>query len=117
MFPFSKTVIKKPGCPSQTFDNFAISNSTFNRNESIGRNQFLSARQAFCAAYQRFFERLRYHSDIVVKTNGMSTQIFGEYGHVMDILKAEIGKSFEQPYGAFVLKVINADLNHVDGSR
>ncbi|GAB1418040.1 MAG: hypothetical protein H3C41_06290 [Bacteroidales bacterium] len=71
----------------------------------------------FVPPIKDFLERLRYHSDIVVKTNGMSTQIFGEYGHVMDILKAEIGKSFEQPYGAFVLKVINADLNHVDGSR
>ncbi len=64
-----------------------------------------------------FIERLNLHQGIVVKTNGMSTQIFGEYDLVMDILRAEIAKSFEQPYSAFVFKIINADLNHADDSQ
>jgi len=64
-----------------------------------------------------FISRLNDVSDLVVKTNGMSTQVFGDYDLVMQTLTREIKKSFELPHSIFVLKVINADLNHVDGSR
>ena len=40
----------------------------------------------------------------------MSTQVFGEYFEVMEILTKEIHKSFELPHSVFIMKVINADL-------
>lgn len=60
-----------------------------------------------------FIERLNEHQQINVKTNGMSTQVFGEYLEVMSILTNEIQKSFELPHSVFILKIINADLNIV----
>jgi hypothetical protein len=35
----------------------------------------------------------------------------------MLILSAEIKKSFDLPHSVFILKIVNADLNHKDGSR
>jgi uncharacterized protein YqgV (UPF0045/DUF77 family) len=58
-----------------------------------------------------FIERLNGHEKLVVKTNTMSTQVFGEYNEVMKALTDEIYKSFELPHSIFVLKIINADLN------
>ena len=60
-----------------------------------------------------FIDRLNGHSEITVQTNGMSTQVFGEYFDVMDILTREMHNAFELPHSVFVLKVINADLNIV----
>lgn len=64
-----------------------------------------------------FIRRLNEVSGLVVKTNGMSTQVFGEYDLVMQTLTTEIKKSFELPHSVFILKIINTDLNHIDGSR
>lgn len=58
-----------------------------------------------------FIARLNRHESLIVQTNGMSSQVFGEYFEVMKILTDEIYKSFELPHSVFVLKVINADLN------
>jgi uncharacterized protein YqgV (UPF0045/DUF77 family) len=57
-----------------------------------------------------FIERMNTYERLRVKTNGMSTQVFGEYAEVMSALTTEIGKSFELPHSVFVLKIINADL-------
>lgn len=57
-----------------------------------------------------FIKRLNTHDEIEAVTNGMSTQVFGEYRDVMDILTDEIEKSFEMPHSVFVMKIINADL-------
>jgi len=65
----------------------------------------------FIPPIKSFIDRLNEYGNIQVKTNGMSTQVFGEYFEVMDILKDEIYKSFENPHSVFVMKVINADLN------
>lgn len=64
-----------------------------------------------------FIYRLNQYGEIEVITNGMSTQIFGEYDQLMSIVSNEIKKSFELPHSVFVLKIVNADLNHKDGSR
>jgi uncharacterized protein YqgV (UPF0045/DUF77 family) len=61
-----------------------------------------------------FIDRLNNHKTIVVKTNGMSTQVFGEYFELMNILTNEMHKSFDLPHSVFILKVINADLNIVE---
>jgi uncharacterized protein YqgV (UPF0045/DUF77 family) len=57
-----------------------------------------------------FITRLNKHEQLVVETNGMSTQVFGEFDDVMGAITAEIKKSFEIPHSVFVLKIINAHL-------
>jgi len=47
----------------------------------------------------------------------MSTQVFGDFDLVMAALTTEIKASFSLPHSVFVMKVINADLNHVDGNK
>lgn len=56
-----------------------------------------------------FIKRLDGYKNLKVETNGMSTQVFGEYAEVMKILTDEIYKSFELPHSVFVLKIINSD--------
>jgi len=58
-----------------------------------------------------FINRLNENNSIIAKTNGMSTQVFGEYEDVMLAIATEIKKSFEIPHSVFVLKIVNADLN------
>jgi uncharacterized protein YqgV (UPF0045/DUF77 family) len=60
-----------------------------------------------------FISRLNGYDSIIAKTNGMSTQVFGTYEEVMEILVREIKQSFELPHSVFVMKIVNADLNHV----
>ena len=60
-----------------------------------------------------FIERMNKYQELRVKTNGMSTQVFGEYRSVMAALTLEIEKSFELPHSVFVMKIINADLDIV----
>ncbi len=57
-----------------------------------------------------FIRRLNEYKELVVETNGMSTQVFGQYRYTMDAIANEIEKSFELPHSVFILKVINADL-------
>lgn len=64
----------------------------------------------FIPPIKDFIERLNKYSNLVVKTNGMSTQVFGKYFDVMDILTKEIHQSFELPHSVFILKMVNADL-------
>ncbi|HDO27721.1 MAG TPA: hypothetical protein ENH02_06350 [Bacteroidetes bacterium] len=68
----------------------------------------------FIPPIKDFIERLNNHENITVQTNGMSTQVFGNYFEVMEILTQEIYKSFEVPHSVFILKVINAGLNVVN---
>jgi uncharacterized protein YqgV (UPF0045/DUF77 family) len=60
-----------------------------------------------------FIARMNKYDDLRVQTNGMSTQVFGEYANVMNALTTEIEKSFELPHSVFILKIINADLDIV----
>ncbi|TAK47900.1 MAG: hypothetical protein EPO28_01630 [Saprospiraceae bacterium] len=59
----------------------------------------------------QFIERLRRNSSLVVHSNNMSTQVFGEYDEVMAALTKEMKDSFqENDTVAMVLKVVNSDL-------
>ncbi len=60
-----------------------------------------------------FIERLREDEYLVVNTNGMSTQVFGEYDQVFSTITREIKKSFELPHSIFVMKIINNDLQKI----
>jgi uncharacterized protein YqgV (UPF0045/DUF77 family) len=67
--------------------------------------------EEFIPPIREFIDRINTYDGIIAQTNGMSTQVFGEYDLVMKALTAEIKKSFENPHSVFVMKVINADLN------
>ena len=67
--------------------------------------------QEFVPPIRDFIDRMNKHDGITARTNGMSTQIFGEYDIVMNAITSEIKKSFENPHSVFVMKVINADLD------
>lgn len=58
-----------------------------------------------------FIDRINTYNGLTVRTNGMSTQIFGEYDILMEALTKEIKQSFNHPHSVFVMKIINADLN------
>jgi uncharacterized protein YqgV (UPF0045/DUF77 family) len=54
-----------------------------------------------------FIDRLNAHADIVVKTNALSTQVWGELSRMMQILSEEMARSSQA--GAqlvFVMKVL-----------
>ena len=70
--------------------------------------------QEYVPPIREFIDRLHTHNGLIIKTNGMSTQVLGEYNTVMDSLKTEIGRSFESPHSVFVMKIINADLNTME---
>lgn len=59
----------------------------------------------------RFIERLRSHPGLVVRTNSMSTQIFGEFDALASALTDEIKISFETGIpSVMVMKWINLDV-------
>lgn len=70
-------------------------------------------KEKFIEPIRNLIDRLNSHKGIIIQTNGMSTQLFGNYDLVMDILAKEIKKSFELPHSVFIIKIINADLNQV----
>lgn len=58
-----------------------------------------------------FVERLAEYDDIVVNTNTMSTQIFGDFRRVMQVLTDELEIIYQQvPSQVLVCKFINRDL-------
>lgn len=69
-------------------------------------------KEAFIPAIQDFIDRLNTHPALEVLTNTMSTQVFGDYDVVMDVLKKEIRLSYQQFGRAiFVCKFIDGDLS------
>lgn len=59
-----------------------------------------------------FINRLNQHAGLTVKTNSMSTQIFGNYDEVMSAVTKEIKVSFEKdPTVIMVMKVLNIDVS------
>jgi uncharacterized protein YqgV (UPF0045/DUF77 family) len=66
--------------------------------------------QEYIPPIKNFIDRINKYPKLVVRTNTMSTQIFGEYSDVMKALIYEIEKSFDLPHSIFVMKIINADL-------
>ena len=64
----------------------------------------------FIPPIKDFIMRLNAYDNITVKTSGMSTQVFGKYFEVMEILTKEIHNSFELPHSIFILKIVNTDL-------
>ena len=56
---------------------------------------------------QAFIDRLNTYPDLMVRTNSLSTQIWGEFGRVMNVLSQEIERSAAAgPQLVFVMKVL-----------
>ena len=69
-------------------------------------------RPEFASPILDFIKRLNTYKELTVKTNGMSTQVFGDYFEVMKILTDEMYQSFALPHSVFVMKIVNADLKN-----
>jgi uncharacterized protein YqgV (UPF0045/DUF77 family) len=52
---------------------------------------------------------LEENENITVKSNRMSTQVFGQFDEVMEAVTKCIKNAFELPNSIFVLKIINMD--------
>ncbi|MFH1121535.1 MAG: YkoF family thiamine/hydroxymethylpyrimidine-binding protein [Bacteroidota bacterium] len=59
-----------------------------------------------------FIAALNENRNLIVRTNTMATQVFGEFDEVMETLKQCMKGAFELPHSVFVMKVINADLEN-----
>ncbi len=61
---------------------------------------------------QGFIDRLKSHPELQVIGNTMSTQVYGDYARVLEIVSSEMQKAHQStPKAAFVLKVLNGDLS------
>lgn len=74
----------------------------------------------FIPPIKNFIHSLNQYKEIVVRTSGMSTQVFGDYDELMSIITKEIKKAMDVPHSVFILKIVNADLqihpnNIIDG--
>jgi uncharacterized protein YqgV (UPF0045/DUF77 family) len=57
-----------------------------------------------------FIDQLESNPKLIVKRNSLSTQVFGEYRDVMDMVDSQIEQLFNQiPESVFVLKMIGTD--------
>lgn len=61
-----------------------------------------------------FILQLKENSALTVETNGLSTQIFGDYNEVMKILNSKMKDFLEQHHAVFVLKVAKGELKKED---
>lgn len=67
--------------------------------------------EEFLAPIQDVIRRFNEHDSIDVETNAMSTQIRGEYDAVMNVLQAELKRTFEQvPKAVFAIRILNNPL-------
>jgi len=57
-----------------------------------------------------FIQRIKQNKDIRVEVNGLSTQLFGDYELLMDVLKHEMKTVFEEGKAVFVLKLAGSEL-------
>ena len=66
--------------------------------------------EQYKAPIKAFIATLNENKNLVVRTNTMATQVFGEFDEVMGSIQQCMKQAFELPHSVFVMKVINADL-------
>jgi len=67
--------------------------------------------EAYGTPILKFVEKLKSYEGLNVNTNTMSTQVFGPYELVMDVLKREMKSAFEDENAVvMVAKFVNLDL-------
>lgn len=68
--------------------------------------------QNYIPPIKEFIDRLKAHTDLKVVENTMSTQVYGDYAKVLEVVSAEMQNTHTNtPKAAFVLKVLNGDLS------
>ena len=71
--------------------------------------------EKFISSIDDFINGLKKYDNIEVRTNSMSTQLFGEFDDLMSILKIEIEKTFRSDFNsALNLKIVNGDSRKYD---
>ena len=64
----------------------------------------------FTSSIDNFISCLKMYDSIEVRTNNMSTQLFGDFDDLIKILKIEMKKTFKnQTNSVFNLKIVNGD--------
>ena len=67
-------------------------------------------KENFITPIDDFIASLQKYENIEVRTNSISTQLFGEYDTIMDILKKEISKTFDIEENVVLnIKIVNGD--------
>ena len=62
-----------------------------------------------------FINSLEQYDKIEIRTNVMSTQLFGEFDDLIKILKVEIERTFKKEINSvFTLKIVNGDSRKYD---
>lgn len=70
----------------------------------------------YIPAIKEFIERVQQYPEVAVIRNDLSTQLYGDYEQIMDLLKVEVRLSWEK-YGKsiFVFKLLRDDLRGLAG--
>ena len=77
---------------------------------SIELSLYPLAEQQYKEEIWQFINNLKQHSSMKVVTNGMSTQVFGEYDETLAIVTGEMKKVHQAVDSAvFIMKIIAAD--------
>lgn len=59
---------------------------------------------------QQFIDRLNTYEEVKIVENQLSTQVFGEYDQVMEVITQETKRVFEQDHTfSLVAKIVKAD--------
>lgn len=71
----------------------------------------------YIPAIAEFIDRIGQYPKVRITRNDLSTQLFGDYDDIMDILKTEIRTSWEKwGKGVFVIKFLMDDLQGLANS-
>jgi uncharacterized protein YqgV (UPF0045/DUF77 family) len=71
--------------------------------------------EKFILSIDDFISDLKKYDNIEVRTNSMSTQLFGDFDDLMSILKIEIEKTFKKEINSVLnLKIVNGDSRKYD---
>ena len=70
----------------------------------------------YIPAIKEFIEKVQQYPEVAVIRNDLSTQLYGDYDQIMDLLKVEVRLSWEK-YGKsiFVIKLLRDDLRGLAG--
>ena len=71
--------------------------------------------EKFILPIDEFINDLKRYNNIEIRTNSMSTQLFGEFDDLMSILKIEIEKTFKKEINSVLnMKIVNGDSRKYD---
>lgn len=57
-----------------------------------------------------FIQRIKNYKGLRIEVNGLSTQLFGDYELLMDVVKKEMKYDFENGSAVFLLKIAGKEL-------